>query len=62
MIHFVGSFPKLETELTTWDPHDQSAKSPNRLDAMVFPATELMIEVGTATYRGRPPGLPGRRI
>jgi len=54
MIHFVGSFPKLETELTTWDPQDQSAKSPNRLDAMVFPATELMIEGGVASFAGIP--------
>ena len=54
MIHFVGSFPKLETELTTWDPQDSSANSPNRLDAMVFPATELMIEGGLASFAGIP--------
>lgn len=53
-IHFVGSFPRLEAELTTWDPQDQSAKSPNRLDALVFPATEMMIEGGTASFAGVP--------
>lgn len=34
-IHNVGSFPKLESELTTWVP-DQGKRSPNRYDAYVF--------------------------
>lgn len=38
-VHFVGSFPALESELTTWEP---GAKSPNRLDAMVWAMTALM--------------------
>ena len=39
-IHYVGSFPMLEDELCLWLPGDPS---PNRLDAMVWGMTELMI-------------------
>lgn len=34
--HHIGSFPELEDELTTWDPDDPHADSPNRLDALVW--------------------------
>jgi phage terminase large subunit-like protein len=37
----VGSFPALEDELCLWLPGDDS---PNRLDAMVWAGTELMLE------------------
>jgi phage terminase large subunit-like protein len=47
-IHHVGSFPKLEDQQTTWVP---GQPSPDRLDAMVWAATDLLI--GT-----RPPSLP----
>jgi hypothetical protein len=40
-IHHVGNFPELEEELTGWEPGD--ADSPNRLDALVWAFTELMI-------------------
>lgn len=43
--HLVGSFPELEEELTTWTK--ESGWSPNRLDAFVWGATELI---------QRPPG------
>jgi len=46
-IHHVGSLPKLEDELCEWDPADPTARSPNRLDAMVWAITELMIDSGT---------------
>lgn len=36
--HLVGSFPKLESQLTFWEPGDTS---PDRLDAMVWAMTEL---------------------
>lgn len=36
--HHVGSFPKLEDQLTTWLPGDES---PDRLDAMVWAATGI---------------------
>lgn len=40
-VHFVGPFPKLETQLTTWV---QGMKSPDRLDAYVWALTELLDE------------------
>jgi len=42
---FVGSHPVLEDQLTTWSPTDGGA-SPDRLDAMVWAATELMLGGG----------------
>ncbi len=42
-IHHVGEFPQLEDEMCTWDQLDKSAKSPNRLDALVWAITELML-------------------
>lgn len=44
-VHHVGSFPKLEDELCDWDP-TSSKRSPNRLDALVWGLTELMLEGG----------------
>lgn len=38
--HHVGSFPALEDEMCLWMPGDQS---PNRMDAMVWTMTELML-------------------
>jgi hypothetical protein len=40
LIHHVGSFPALEDELCLWMPGDPS---PNRLDAMVWGMTELIL-------------------
>jgi phage terminase large subunit-like protein len=39
--HHAGTFPQLEDQLTTWVPGDDS---PDRLDAMVWAATQLAIE------------------
>lgn len=41
LIHHVGTFPALEDELCLWIPGDDS---PNRLDAMVWGMTELIIK------------------
>ena len=41
-IHHVGYFGKLEDELCTWEP-DSKMASPNRLDAVVWLFTELML-------------------
>ena len=41
-VHHVGSFPDLEDQLCSWGP-DVSA-SPDRLDALVWALTELMID------------------
>jgi len=61
-IHHVGTLGKLETELTTWDPLDVSAKSPNRLDAKVYAETDLMIGTQPTGYSKPRRQLPGRRI
>jgi phage terminase large subunit-like protein len=41
MVHHVGAFAQLEDELCTWTDNDNW--SPNRLDALVWALTELMI-------------------
>ncbi len=41
--HLVGTFPALEDELVLWVPGDAS---PNRLDALVWALTELMLGGG----------------
>jgi hypothetical protein len=38
--HHIGSFVALEDEMCLWSPGD---KSPNRMDALVFGATDLML-------------------
>jgi phage terminase large subunit-like protein len=52
-IHHVGAFPELEDELCSWEPNS-GMRSPNRLDALVWALTELMLgstEVGDGWYR-----------
>lgn len=41
MIHHVGVFPELEDQMCTWVPGE---KSPDRMDALVWGMTELMLE------------------
>lgn len=41
-IHHAGHFPDLEDQMTTWAPGDQS--SPDRLDALVWALTDLIVE------------------
>jgi len=41
-IHLVGDFPYLEDELCEWVP-GETKESPNRMDAMVWAITELML-------------------
>ena len=43
-IHHVGTFAKLEDEMTVWTP--DSKTSPNRMDALVWGLTSLGIRVG----------------
>lgn len=40
-VDHVGAFPELEAEMTGWKPGDKA--SPNRLDALVWTLTELML-------------------
>lgn len=42
LYHHVGSFPEMEDEWCTWIP-GESDNSPNRLDAAVWAATEVLI-------------------
>ena len=42
-IHHVGEFAALEDQLCGWDPAE-GGKSPDRLDALVWAFTELMVE------------------
>ncbi len=42
-IHHVGHFGKLEDQMCDWDPLDKSAKSPDRMDALVWAFTDLML-------------------
>jgi phage terminase large subunit-like protein len=44
--HFVGTFPELEDELCTFTAG--SSSSPNRLDAMVWACTELLLSSSSA--------------
>ncbi len=45
-IHLVGYQPQVEAEMTGWTP-DGKMKSPNRLDAMVWAFTDLMVKGGS---------------
>jgi phage terminase large subunit-like protein len=51
-VHHVGTFPELEDQLTTWTP--DSGESPDRLDALVWALTDLMLgtEHRKMRYRG----------
>lgn len=40
-VHHVGAFPELEDQMCTWTPGD---KSPDRMDALVWALTELMLK------------------
>ncbi len=42
LIEHAGVFPKLEEEMTSWVP-GVTKKSPNRIDALVYAATECMV-------------------
>lgn len=43
LVHHVGVFPKLEDEMTSWVPSDKRGKSPNRVDAMVYLVSDLLL-------------------
>ena len=40
-VHHVGYFSALEDQMCEWDKSDKTAKSPDRIDALVFALTEL---------------------
>jgi len=43
LVHHVGSYPQLEDQMTTWDSTDGSP-SPDRVDALVWLLTYLMLQ------------------
>ncbi len=49
-IHHVGMFAELEDQLCTWEPQGRD-KSPDRLDALVWALTELMVSSGSSRVR-----------
>lgn len=48
-VHHLGRFPQLEDEMCSWVP-GQGMLSPNRMDALVWALTELML--GNSGYLG----------
>ncbi|MEN6549035.1 MAG: terminase family protein [Armatimonadia bacterium] len=48
-VHHVGIFPKMEDEMTQWDPMNQ-VESPNRVDALVHGLTELLVHPAPPSY------------
>lgn len=54
--HHVGTYPKLEDQLCTWTPYDR--ESPDRLDALVWGATELTQNADWTTLMGKPYTCP----
>ena len=40
-VHHVGVLPQLETQMVSWSPQQQ--KSPDRIDALVWGVTDLML-------------------
>jgi len=55
-VHHVGMFAELEDQMCTWVPGDDS---PDRMDALVWAFTELMLEGGDSAMRQGP--VKGRR-
>jgi phage terminase large subunit-like protein len=58
-IHHVGAFPALEDQLCSWDSTGDE-KSPDRLDALVWGLTHLML-ASSAQAPGDPRGSDARR-
>ena len=53
-VHHVGTFPELEDQLCSWTPGD---RSPDRLDALVWGVTELMLGEPAAVFGHLMPSL-----
>src|SRR6202011_3120289 len=43
-VHHIGEFPQLEDQMTGWDPAE-SGPSPDRVDALVWALTDLMMRI-----------------
>jgi len=55
-VHHVGLFGELEDQMTTWVP-DAGMDSPDRLDALVWALTELMVDQHDATIEAYKPSV-----
>lgn len=56
----VGVLPELEDQLTTWNPHE-SSDSPDRVDALVHAATDIIKRETATVSIGNPHALTGPR-
>lgn len=59
-IHHVGILPRLEDEMCTWLPGDPHFPSPNRVDALVWACTEVVMSGGPASIIVATPANAGR--
>lgn len=59
-VHHVGSLGKLEDEMCSWEP-GTSTKSPDRLDALVYALTELMVDKNPLGQQGGTTPMPQPR-
>ena len=57
-VHHVGVFGELESEMTSWVP---GMASPNRMDALVWALTELMLGDGEVHIESLPSAIAGWR-
>ena len=60
-VHHVGEHAKLEDQMTTWQPL-KAKKSPDRMDALVWALTDLMLGEARTVFRGSAVPGAGRRI
>ena len=58
-VHHVGVLRKLEDQMTTWQPDDPRAGSPDRVDALVWALTDLMLD-RTAAINALPGYFSGK--
>ncbi len=57
-VHHVGVFAALEDQMVAWDPVTTPYESPDRMDALVWGITELLLEAQPAhrNFENLPPG------
>ena len=60
-VHHVGGLPELEDECVTWVP-GESKDSPDRMDALVWALTELMLHGGPGTMQVPTGEIPSRTV
>lgn len=58
-VHHVGMFTELEDQMCGWNPQVDD-KSPDRMDALVWALTDLMVEEASPSYDGTTPSSERR--